>query len=408
MPEKNVAQLSIMEVYTVLKQNYPDYKSKYPTLNKETKIGELKQLIRKELESHNIDSEFKGNANTLPIQINEVSTVISVSIKEQFDEFITLNELLSRGYSQSGYLDAYWQIETLCNFSLLTKSKSDFFLANLNRCLQSATKEDRQLKTIAEILINHYFPALLNANCNQQINRFLDKNGLNKLIKEKDIPALENSLRIYQAKIRVQKATITPTDISDSDDEIYYSCDEWNETENANRLDDSESDSYYSCADEDEFFDALEDCTSGSSPSIVPLCVGADEKPSHHSLQRLMQRLINWLQNLMYRLHILHRTEENPSRTTLSTVQEIDPVDISDTVSITSRIELEKPTNSPVSPSIETWEKQERTFELLSKSTGNLCNFYPEKNNETIVDNAPQTKNVVCLLRSLSTMSVSF
>jgi hypothetical protein len=428
MPEKDIAQLSINQVYTVLKnkKNYPNYQTKYASLNEKSNSNLLKQ-INEELESSKelvklfnndvlkglINPEDKAKADELVKEINQKRTITPDSIKEQFDEFIDFSELLFCACTTWNTISAP---AVLRNFAFLTKLKFNLFLANLNRCLQSASKEDHQLEMIAKILIKDYFPAVANASYDILTQGILltydtDTKKLKDAIEANDIPALEDSLRIYQAKMLIQKEMITPTDRSDSDDEDYYSCYEYNEAENSNRLDDSESDGYYSCNDGDEdedcFVDALEDQRDESSLSIEQPAIETDEKPNDHLIQRLMQRLINWLQNLMYRLHILHRTEENPSRTTLSTVQEIDPVDISDTVSITSSIELEKPTNSPVLPSIETWEKQERTFELLSKSTGNLCNFYPEKNNETIVDNAPQTKNVVCLLRSLSTISVS-
>ncbi len=428
MTENNISGLPINQVYTVLKEKYHAYSAKYSSLNGQSS-GNLLALINEELNISNelvqlLDSEIlkglvnpklKNKADELVKKINLNLVATPDLIEEQFSEFINFSELLFWGCTAANVI---FHPVMLQNFASLTKLKFNLFLDNLSQFLQSATKEARQLKIIAEILLNDYFPAIANARYDKSTEWILSFSGTSReeiknFIEKNDIPALKEKLDSYQKKISRQKETIICTDVSDSDDEDYYSCNEWNETENPKRFDDADNDSDYSCADEDKFFDALEEPLDEASLAIEQPAIETAEKSSKYSIQQLMQRLINWFRKLMHSLgHIMHRTEENPLGTTQNAREEIEePVHVADMPAIPSCVELEKPARRTTLPTIDDWKKEKNFISPLSKSTGNLHCFYREKNNAAIVTCKPtikpRTNQLSGLFRSMSTTSVN-
>lgn len=217
-----------------------------------------------------------------------------------------------------------------------------------------------------------------------------DINTLKETIENTDIPTLKIRLVLYQKRISAQKETFISAETSENDDEDYYSCYEFNGVENSDGSDSSDNDSCYLSEDEDEFFDALEHLADESLPS---------KNQSHYSMLALIQRLINWFRKLIHSLgHLIHRTEKNSPSPTLSTAQEIEPIDRSGTTSITPPIGLENPTHPPISPRINNWKKQQNTHSQQSKSITNIYNFYRQEKCAKTVHNKPTT----CLFKVFS------
>ncbi|MFM2322102.1 MAG: hypothetical protein RLZZ225_255 [Pseudomonadota bacterium] len=435
MTENNISELPINQVYTILKKNFRAYQAKDPSLDNKS-INDVLAIIKKENERKSskkliqrlngnnkikeglINPSFKSKADEFVNETNRNLTVTPNIIKKQFDEFINSSELIFLALSE---FPLYFQIlhaTTLQNFAFLTKLKFNIFLDNLNCFLIFSEEENKELAAIAEILIYDYFPAVANAKYDTKTAIILSTYGTNPAalkdaIENNDIPDLKISLTRYQEKILAQKETITPVDVSDSDDEDYYSCNEWNETENPKRFDDADNDSDYSCADEDKFFDALEEPLDEASLAIEQPAIETDERSSKYSIQQLIQRLINWFRKLMHSLgHIMHRTEENPLGTTQNAREEIEePVHVADMPAIPSCVELEKPARRTTLPTIDDWKKEKNFIAPLSKSTGNLHSFHREKNNAAIVTCKsiiePITNQLPGLFRSMSTTSVN-
>ncbi len=408
MSENNSSKLPIDQVYTVLKKTHPTYQATHSSLN-EKNSKELLALIDGELASskglvQQLDSDvrkglinpnFKDKADELVKKINNNLTVASSAIKQQLDEFIEFSELLFLILTKVDIWTKALHKTNLQNFAFLTKLKFNLFLDNLNHCLIDSKEKSSDLVRIAEILINHYFPAVANASYDLFAQGILlcyntDINTLKETIENTDIPTLKIRLVLYQKRISAQKETFISAETSENDDEDYYSCYEFNGVENSDGSDSSDNDSCYLSEDEDEFFDALEHLADESLPS---------KNQSHYSMLALIQRLINWFRKLIHSLgHLIHRTEKNSPSTTRSVVQKIEPLDLSDTTSVTPPIGLENPTHSPISPRINNWKKQQNNHLQQSKSITNIYNFYRQEKCAKTAHNKPTT----CLFKVFS------
>lgn len=413
MSENNPSKLPIDQVYTVLKKMHSTYQAKYASLNKKNSV-ELLTLVKRELASSEglmqqlnsdiqkglINPNFKNKADELVRKINKKQTVTSGSIKQQFDEFIDLSELLF--WSCTGW-NISFNSTILQNFAFLTKLKFNLFLANLNYFLVTSEEKSGELVRIAEILINDYFPAVANASYDLLAQGILllyntDVNALKEAIENTDVFILKIRLVCYKNNISAQKETFISAQTSENDDEDYYSCYEFNVVENSDGSDSSDNDSYYLSEDEDEdedeFFDAPEHPVDESLPS---------KAQNKYSIQRLVQSLINSLKKLIHSLgHFIHRAEKNSPSLTLSTAQEIEPIDRSDTTS-TPPIGLGNPTHPPILPSVNDWNQQKNTHSRRSNSIDNVHNFHQPKKIEENNGKTVPKKTTMHLLRTLST-----
>jgi hypothetical protein len=107
MPENNIVELPIDQVYTVLKKEHLTDKEKDSSLSKKNN-AELLVLINEELKSSEllmrqlnsdirnglINPEFKHVADKFVKETNNTLTVESSAIKQQLDKFIYFSELL--------------------------------------------------------------------------------------------------------------------------------------------------------------------------------------------------------------------------------------------------------------------------------------------------------------------------
>ncbi len=423
MPENKLAKLPINQVYTLLKKNcrcYPEgdlYKKSSDDLlaiiSKKLNATEelVSQLEGDRIKMGLINPKLKSTADELVKKINGKLTVTPDSIKEQLDEFIDFSELIFFALSKLSLFSQLRNKTTLENFAFLTKLKFNLFLNNLSQLLVSTDKKSVELETIAEILIKYYLPTVAAAEYDRSTKLILSlyqisEKELKNAIEKNDIPSLQKSLDTYQKNMG-QKETVTQADRSDNDDEDYHSCCEFpvNETKDLNQFNRSGSASYYSCYSDDDrdegFFDVEEDCPLDKHALFTEPKTKLDKKPSSSVNPGLLQRLLNWFRKLIHNLvHIIRPTQETPPSTRLSTVQEIEPINLTDRTFITSSIHLGKSSDDTPPRSIDDWKKQKGN--PIYKSTGNLFSFYLKNNRETLVSSHLKSNSTPCLFRTIS------